>query len=57
MGSGTNRKWWAEKGSRSGRKSNTKSVRALRKGDGGWQKMKHWRAEAKRRAGQQKSNV
>jgi hypothetical protein len=57
VGSGTNRKWWAEKGSRSGRKSNTKSVRALRKGDGGWQKMKHWRAEAKRRAGQQKSNV
>lgn len=50
MGSGTNRSWWREKGSRSGRKSNTKSVRARRKGDGGWVKMKHWRAEAKRRS-------
>jgi len=50
MGSGTNRAWWREKGSRSGRKSNTKSVRARRKKDGGWQKMKALRAEAARRS-------
>ena len=50
MGSGTNRGWWREKGSRSGRKSNTKSVRARRKKDGGWMKMKAYRAEAARRS-------
>ena len=50
MGSGTNRKWWGEKGSRSGRRSNTKSVRARRKKDGGWSKMKAYRAEAARRS-------
>ena len=50
MGSGTNRKWWRDKGSRSGRKSNTKSVRARRKKDGGWMKMKAYRAEAARRS-------
>lgn len=50
MGSGTNRSWWREKGSRTGRKSNTKSVRARRKNDGGWKKMKAWRAEAARRS-------
>jgi hypothetical protein len=54
VGSGTNRKWWSDKGSRGGRRSGTKSVRARRKGDRGWQKMKHWRAEAKRRASQGK---
>ena len=50
MGSGTNRGWWREKGSRSGRKSNTKSVTARRKKDGGWMKMKAYRAEAARRS-------
>ena len=50
MGSGTNRGWWREKGSRSGRKSNTKSMRARRKKDGGWSKMKAYRAEAARRS-------
>ena len=50
MGSGTNRKWWGEKGSRSGRRSNTKSMRARRKKDGGWMKMKAYRAEAARRS-------
>ena len=50
MGSGTNRKWWGEKGSRSGRRSNTKSMRARRKKDGGWVKMKGYRAEAARRS-------
>ncbi|HEY7824931.1 MAG TPA: hypothetical protein VIG24_18980, partial [Acidimicrobiia bacterium] len=50
MGSGTNRAWWREKGSRSGRRSNTKSVTARRKKDGGWKKMKAYRAEARRRS-------
>lgn len=50
MGSGTNRSFWREQGSRSGRKSNTKSVRAQKKGDRGRLKMKALRAEAKRRA-------
>ena len=50
MGSGTNRSWWREKGSRTGRRSNTKSVRAKRKGDKGWVKMKAYRAEARRRS-------
>ena len=48
MGSGTTRAFWASKGSRSGRKSNTKSLRARKKGDGGWKKIKHFRAQAKR---------
>jgi hypothetical protein len=48
MGSGTTRAFWRSKGSRSGRRSNTKSIRARRKGDRGWMKMKAWRAEAKR---------
>ena len=50
MGSGTNRKWWGEKGSRSGRRSNTKSLKARRKKDGGWSKMKAYRAEAAQRS-------
>jgi hypothetical protein len=50
MGSGTNRSFWREKGSRTGRRSNTKSMRAQRKGDKGRIKMKAYRAEAKRRA-------
>lgn len=50
MGSGTNRSFWREKGSRSGRRSNTKSLRARRKGDKGALKMKALRAEAKKKA-------
>ena len=50
MGSGTNRKWWGAKGSRSGRRAGTKSMRLRRKGDKGWLRMKANRAEAKRRA-------
>lgn len=50
MGSGTNRSWWREKGSRSGRRSNSKSMRARRKKDGGWLKMKAYRAEAAKRS-------
>jgi hypothetical protein len=48
MGSGATRAFWRSKGTRSGRRSNTKSMRARRKGDKGWMKMKAWRAEAKR---------
>jgi hypothetical protein len=48
MGSGTTRKFWQSHGSRSGRKSNTKSIRAHKKGDKGWLKMKALRAQAKR---------
>ena len=50
MGSGTNRKWWAEKGSRTGRRSGSKSPALRRKGDGRWKTMKAWRAEAARRS-------
>ena len=50
MGSGTNRKWWREKGSRAGRRSGTKSPEMRRKGDTRWQKMKGWRAEAAKRS-------
>ena len=48
MGSGATRAFWRDKGSRSGRRSNTKSMRARRKGDKGWMKMKAWRREARR---------
>lgn len=44
MGSGTTRAFWASKGSRSGRRSMTKSP----KGKEARRKMKAWRAEAKR---------
>ena len=48
MGSGATRAFWASQGSRSGRKSNTKSLRARKKGNGGWKKIKALRAQAKR---------
>lgn len=48
MGSGTTRKFWQSQGSRSGRKSNTKSLRAQKKGDRGRLKIKALRAQAKR---------
>ena len=48
MGSGATRAFWQSHGSRSGRKSNTKSLRARKKGDGGWKKIKALRAQAKR---------
>lgn len=50
MGSGTNRSFWREKGSRSGRRSNTKSVRAAKKGDKGRLKIKALRVEARKKA-------
>lgn len=50
MGSGTNRRWWREKGSRSGRRAGSKSLEARRKGDKRWVKVKAWRAEAARRS-------
>jgi hypothetical protein len=50
MGSGTNRAFWASKGSRTARRSGSKSMAMRRKGDGRWKAMKAWRAEAKRRA-------
>ena len=50
MGSGVNREFWASKGSRSGRRSGTKSMAMRRQGDTRWQKMKAWRAEAARRS-------
>lgn len=48
MGSGTTRNFWKAQGSRSGRKSNTKSMRARKKGDGGRLRIKALRAQAKR---------
>ena len=50
MGSGTNRKWWAEKGSRTGGGSGAKAMGRRRTGDGRWKTMKAWRAEAARRS-------
>jgi hypothetical protein len=50
MGSGTNRSWWRSKGSRTGRRSGTKSMQMRRKGDGRWKAMKAYRAEAARRS-------
>lgn len=50
MGSGTNRRWWAEFGSRSGRKSATKSKSHRRGKTQTYLKAKARRAEAKRRA-------
>jgi hypothetical protein len=50
MGSGTNRKYWSSKGSRTGRRSGTKSMALRRKGDTRWRKMKDYRAEAARRS-------
>jgi hypothetical protein len=48
MGSGATRAFWRSKGSRSGRRSGTKSMTLRRKGDKGWMRMKAYRAEAKR---------
>jgi len=50
MGSGTNRSFWNSKGSRTGRRSGSKSPALRRKGDGRWKTMKAWRAEAARRS-------
>lgn len=50
MGSGTNRGFWRSKGSRTGRRSGTKSMAMRRKADGRWKAMKSWRAEAARRS-------
>ena len=50
MGSGTNRAWWREHGSRSGRKSNSKSKSAGRNKTKTFLKMKSLRAEARRRS-------
>jgi len=50
MGSGTNRKWLREFGSRSGRKAGSKSGQHLKRATQGWLKAKARRAEAKRRA-------
>lgn len=50
MGSGTNRKWWAEHGSRSGRRSTTKAGGRGRNKKAGYLKMKALRAEAARRS-------
>lgn len=50
MGSGTNRKWWREQGSRTGRRSATKSGGQRRVKSQTFLRMKARRAEAKRRA-------
>lgn len=50
MGSGTNRKWWHQFGSRSGRKSTTKSGGLTKAKKAGYLKMKAQRAEAARRS-------
>ena len=49
MGSGTNRAWWREFGSRSGRRSSTKAGGRTRVKKPGYLKMKALRAEAARR--------
>lgn len=48
MGSGTNRKWWAEKGSRAARRSGTQTRDPKQKQSR--IRMKAWRAEAARRS-------
>jgi hypothetical protein len=50
MGSGTNRAWWRQFGSRSGRKSSTKAGGRTRAKSKGFLKMKALRAEAARRS-------
>jgi len=50
MGSGTNRRWWREKGSRSGRRSGTKSGGRTKVKKLSFLKMKAWRAEAAERS-------
>jgi len=51
MGSGTNRAYWAEKGSRSGRRSGTKAGGRTETKTKTYLRMKADRAEARRRAG------
>ena len=48
MGSGTNRRWWREKGSRVARRSMTKTRSG--KGAASRLRIKAWRAEAKERS-------
>jgi hypothetical protein len=50
MGSGTNRKWLREFGSRSGRKAGTKSGQTRRRKPAGWMKAAARKAEARRRS-------
>ena len=50
MGSGTNRKWWREQGSRTGRRSATKSGAQKKNKTATFLRVKARRAEAKRRA-------
>jgi len=50
MGSGTNRAWWREQGSRSGRRSGTKSGQARTVKSKTYLRAKERRAEARRRA-------
>ena len=50
MGSGTNRAWWAEKGTRGGRRAGTKSGGRTKAKKQSYLKMKAWRAEAARRS-------
>jgi len=50
MGSGVNRTFWRSKGSRTARRSGSKSTQMRRKGDRPWINMKAWRAEAARRS-------
>lgn len=47
MGSGTNREWWSENGSRTSRRQNTKTTKAV--GQRARQRIKLLRAEAKKR--------
>lgn len=49
MGSGTNRSFWKEKGSRGARRSGTKSVK--QRGGAAARRIKAFRAEAARRSG------
>lgn len=50
MGSGTNRAWWREKGSRSGRRAGSKADGRRGRPRGRFVKAKAWRAEAARRS-------
>jgi hypothetical protein len=50
MGSGTNRRWLRQFGSRSGRKAGSKSKQWLRVKPAGWVKAKRRRREARDRA-------
>lgn len=56
MGSGTNRKWWREFGSRSGRRSTTKAGGRTRVKKPAYLKMKNLRAEAARRSNKESNS-